>query len=141
MPVKGIDIFEQIGVVLIGFVIYDAAYSEGTSPLLPEGSFGWLRAMTIVILCLMIAISLLISHRGSSETFTENVTIGDPQFQNHLRQATQGKGRSMYLGAALAAAALLLAYVGLGEKQAFLLWLGFGFVNFGPLASSLEKRL
>jgi hypothetical protein len=138
---KSLDIFEQIGVVLIGFVIYDSAYSEGRSLLLEEGGFGLLRATTITVLALMIAISLVISHRGNAATFTEHVTIGDPSFAHHLQQVTAGKGRIMFLGAALAGASLLLAYLGLGAKQAFLLWLGFLFVNSAPLVSSLERHL
>ena len=126
------SISEEIGVILLGFSIYDSAHQSwavwSELPELQEGGFGWIRAGLMLLFCALIGISLALSHRSNVISAREGI-VG-------LRtRDVRGLLRLIGLTALaqlVALSAIGFAYFGLGFRQAFLVSLGFAFANSGP---------
>ena len=139
---KSLDIFEQIGVVLIGFSIYEAIYGTW-SPLIPvsvqSDEFGILRAVVVLLFTVSVALSLLISHRSNALLFTDD--FRDIEFSERVSKIRRRHPLVSLGETSLALIALIIALLLFGGKAAFLLWLGFSFVNGGPWAAAwIEKK-
>ena len=135
------NISEQLGVVVLGFAIYDAVDGSWSMKLagvvFAKGDFSFLRGTLVFVLCLLIAASISISHKTNSDVFadtTKNV------FENSQKMVKQS-GKFVWLSFIFAAAALAVAYFGMGPRQAFLVWAGFALINFSPMAQRLSSKL
>jgi hypothetical protein len=138
---KGLNISEEFGVILLGLAAYDVVNGSWLLPAHVDWtSGGWLvllRAMvTFVVLVLLVA-SLAITHR------TNSMVAGVGLIESGERsRKLMGKRPFLYAAATvMIASVLIFALIGLGPRQAFLIWVGVGFVNLGPWVEKWVVRI
>jgi hypothetical protein len=138
---KGLNIPEEIGVILLGFSVYDSVHQSWIYPAhiaeLDVGGFGWLRAGLIFLFCVLIGSSLAISHQTNVRSSAEGL-VG---MRAKSAQALKDRIIPTATAAVLAIAAIGYAWIGLGFRQAFLVWLGFAFTNSGPWVERWTSRV
>ncbi len=137
----GLNISEELGVILLGFSVYDSVHSAWALPLaiggFGEGEFGPARAGLIFVFCVLIGSSLAISYRTNSIVFRDD---GSSATENSL-QLTRKRPILMAFSSVLAFLAIVFSIVCLGWRQGFLVWIGFMFVNFAPLVGKWTSRI
>lgn len=145
-----LDINEQLGSLMIGFSVYDAlhekwAFSFNQSGIsnsgIEQGDFTVARGLFIVLIAVLIAINLTISYKLNSQVVERrggDTLLGSAKGALAIIREKPGQVLLMLVCAGLS---LLITYFGLGLRQAFLLLIGFGFVNSGPLFTKMMEKL
>ena len=132
---------EEIGVILLGFSIYDSVHQAWIYPLaiadLREGEFGWIRAGLVLVFCLLIGSSLAISHQTNLISSADGIAGLRAKSARGLIERIIPTA----IAASLAFTAIAYAWIGLGMRQAFLVWLGFAFANSGPWVARWTARV
>lgn len=138
---RGFNVSEEIGVILLGFSVYDAVHQTwGYPPHIPElqaGEFGWIRAGLVLVFCLLIGSSLAISHQTNLRSSADGLAGLRAKSARGLIERIVPTA----IAAALALCAIGYAWIGIGFRQAFLVWLGFGFANSGPWVERWTSRV
>jgi hypothetical protein len=138
---RGFNVSEEIGVILLGFSVYDAVHQAWDYPAgiaeLQAGEFGWIRAGLVLVFCLLIGSSLAISHQTNLLSSIDGVD----GLRAKSAPALIKRIIPTALATGLALSAIAYAWLGLGFRQAFLVWLGFGFANSGPWIERWTSRI
>jgi len=141
---KGLDIFEEIGVILVGFTIYDVVGRSEWSPLFSSLGIGSgnriMTGLAILVICVLIAGSLSLSHRTHLKAFSGDSPLLSAERREILNQLTIDRPWLTLASAFLALASLALVCLGLGARSMFALWLGYAFVNSAPIARLLTRK-
>ena len=88
-------------------------------------------------LSLLITGALSISHKLNSDLFSNS----DKNVLTHSQEIHEKSGSYAWMSVALIAAAVALAYFGMGPQQAFLILAGVWFVNLAPFTNWLVSKL
>jgi hypothetical protein len=141
MEMRGFNVSEEIGVILLGFSVYDAVHQAWIYPPniveLHAGEFGWIRAGLVLVFCLLIGSSLAISHQTNLISSVDGLAGLRAKSARGLIERIIPAA----IATLLALAAIGYAWLGLGLRQAFLVWLGFGFANSGPWVERWTSRV
>lgn len=141
---------EQLGSLMIGFSVYDALHEEWLFAItasgidysgIGEGEFTLARGFLIVFIAILIAVNLSISYKLNPQVVERR---GGDTLTGSAKGAVQiikEKPRQVAVMLLCAGLSLAITYWGLGMRQAFLLFIGFGFVNSGPLFSRMMAKL
>jgi len=141
---------EQLGSLMIGFSVYDALHEKWLFTIstngidysgIGEGEFTVIRGLLIVAIAILIAINLTISYKLNSLVVGRK---GGDTISGSAKGAIaiiREKPLQVFIMMVCAILSLLITYWGLGLRQAFLLFIGFGFVNSGPLFSKIMAKL
>jgi hypothetical protein len=134
---KGLNISEEFGVILLGLATYDLLSGDWVLPWDQNPTFSLGRAAIVFLLLCLLIFSLTITHRANSVSAdAPSQTVGDRS------QAVMRRNPLIHvLAAGIVIAVLAFSLLFVSGRDTFLIWAGVGFINSGPWVERLAARV
>jgi hypothetical protein len=135
---RGLNVSEEFGVILLGLAVADLVKDSWILPMWIDGAeFGIVRWVLTLVLLMLIVGSLVITHRTNTIAATKNF-----RESGEASLVDMKKRPLLYiLPAAIVIFVLVFALSQFGARQAFMIWAGIGFLNFGPWIEKWASRI